>query len=801
MRFMKKKANKSGKTSKNRAADRKQNSRQYSMGLKTGIACLQALCVAIITVCTLTVGYWTDNTYNLEELGRPFEETSIFLNDVERIVRAKINCTRNEALFETDGEEDLSKKIDIRQYVAGVSDTANQNENTTYLLSDLINFYPNTGALEEIVGKLDNSENPSDASYDNLASLASGMEKILPVSGSTLADTAKLSGSPYTKLSEYYSDLCQTSADLYRRYQSYTAEHSDPKGEAHQKAPGNIRYFAENTTTKAYYTNLDARSCSEAKSLIAKSDDLKFLFEGVRTMNIMVADTEHSLNKTVTSKFIDTVFLGSNERIVIAYEPGYPVGDTLHQDYLAYQSRRPVAVGAVVLGILSALCLLALLVLGGMVTGRRDSETLEQEGWFDRIPTEIAAGMLLGMVMIWYWVMQRLKGTMFFPGDHLKGWYVVLAVTEYLLGVSGLYSIIRRRRHQTFATNSVIYTVVRVSQQVINARVTSGKLLMVYSLFIAANFLFLRAFGTIGIIMVLVLDMGLILYLMRDQVGKLSVRQGLREISKGRLDYKIDTHGLTGDSLEMARAVNEMGDGLQEAVNSIVKNERLKAELITNVSHDLKTPLTSVINYVDLLKRLDLKDERAKEYIDVLDHKSQRLKSLISDLIDASKISSGNIELDMQPLDLRSMLMMAEGEFEERFEDAKLTVRMALPESAEMISADGSQLYRVLDNLFSNTAKYAKEGTEVRLTMTQEDGYVQVLLSNTSRDYLEKSGDELLERFVRGDQARSSSEGSGLGLSIAKNLTELMGGQFSVEAGGYTFETSLRFPVLSEPGS
>ena len=171
---MKKKANKSGKTSKNRAADRKQNSRQYSMGLKTGIACLQALCVAIITVCTLTVGYWTDNTYNLEELGRPFEETSIFLNDVERIVRAKINCTRNEALFETDGEEDLRRKIDIRQYVAGVSDTANQNENTTYLLSDLINFYPNTGALEEIVEKLDNSENPSDASYDNLASLASG---------------------------------------------------------------------------------------------------------------------------------------------------------------------------------------------------------------------------------------------------------------------------------------------------------------------------------------------------------------------------------------------------------------------------------------------------------------------------------------------------------------------------------------------------------------------------------------------------------------------------------------------------
>lgn len=773
--------------------------RKYSMGLKTAVICLQALCVAIAAVCIMTLSFWTNGTFSVSELGRQFEESTIFLNDTEQIVRSKIDCSKNERLFETDGTENLEKKIDIRQYVSGIVDTANQNENTTYTISDLINFYPSTGRLQEVVDRLQSSKDPSDASFDNLTSQAGSLETILPVSGNSLADTAKLSGSPYTKLCEYYSDLCQTSSDLYRRYQSYSDEGEDPRGEAHQQAPGNISYFIENTTTKEYYTNLDARSCSEAKSLVARTDNLKFLFEGVRTMNIMVADTEHSLNQAVISKFIDTVFLGSNERVLLAFDPSYPVGDTLHGDYVSYQSRKPVALGALIIGILSLILLLALLVIGMIMTGRKDRATLLPENWFDRIPVEIALGVILIAAMGWYYVMRLMRGrSIFFPVEHLNLWYAALAVTEYLMIMSAAYSIARRHKHGTLVTGTVMYTIVRVSRQVLTAKVTYRKMITTYILFILANFLLLRFFGATGVVIVLVMDLALLLYLVRDQLGKLSVKQGLREISKGKLDYKIDTHGLAGDSLEMAEAVNEMGDGLQEAVDSMVKNERLKAELITNVSHDLKTPLTSVINYVDLLKRLDIQDERAKEYIEVLDHKSQRLKSLITDLIDASKISSGNVELNMAPLDFRSMLLMAEGEFEERFEDAELTVSMDLPRKAVMVSADGSQLYRVLDNLFSNIAKYAKPKTEVKIAMKEEDGRVTASFANTSRDLLEKSGDELLERFVRGDKSRSSSEGSGLGLSIAKNLTELMNGSFSVSAEDYQYAASISFPVLDE---
>lgn len=772
--------------------------RKYSVGLKTACVCLQALCVAAAVLAVMTVSFWTNGTFRLTELGRSFEESSIFLNDAEGIVRSKINCSRNEALFETGGQEDLQKKIDIRQYVSGVFDTANQNENTTYTISDLINFYPSTGDLQAVIDRIEGSGNPADASYDNLSGQTAGLETILPVSGNSLADTARLSGSPYTKLSEYYSDLCQTSADIYQRYQSYSAEQENPGGEASQQAPGNISYFIENTTTKDCYTNLDARSCSEAKSLVASSDDLEFLFEGVRTMNIMVADTEHSLNQAAISKFIDAVFLGANERVLLAFDPSYTAGDTLHEDYLSYQLREPRAIGGLVMGLLSAAALAVLLSMSIGMAGRKDRDTLLAENWFDRIPAEIAAGIILIVTIAWYYTMRLLLDRdVLRAAEHQNFWYAALAVTEYLLFLAAVLSMVRRHRHGTLVTNTVMYTVVRVSRQVLTAKVTYRKMITVYVLFILANFLLLRFAGPTGMIIVLVMDLALLLYLVRDQLGKLSVKQGLSEISKGKLDYKVDTHGLTGDSLEMAEAVNEMGDGLQEAVDSMVKNERLKAELITNVSHDLKTPLTSVINYVDLLRRLDIQDERAREYIEILDHKSQRLKSLITDLIDASKISSGNVELNISPIDFRSMLLMAEGEFEERFEEAGLTASLHLSKKAVMIMADGAQLYRVLDNLFSNIAKYARTGTEVKITMTEEGGKVTASFANISRDLLEKSGDELLERFVRGDKSRSSSEGSGLGLSIAKNLTDLMGGSFRVTAEDYQYTASVTFPVMS----
>lgn len=759
------------------------------------LGALECVCIAAVVVCAFTLSYWTDGTYNLAELARGFEQSSVFLDDVEIAIRDKIRCLQNEEIFETGGEEDLTRQIDIRQYASGVDDAANRNENTTYLLSDLINFYPKTGELQDLLEELSVSTDPADATVDHLVSRASGLETVLPLSGNRLADTAKLSSSPYTKLVEYYTDLCSASRDLWTRYQDYSREKGRASGQSSAYAPSNIRYFVENTSTKQYYTNMDARNCSQAKSMIAGSDDLTFLFEGVRTMSIMVAASEHCLNQEVTNRFIDTAFLGSNERIVIAIVDGYPAGDQIRQDLGSYEKREPLAIGSLVTGIAMGGLLAALFVLSICLTGREEDGTLSLPGVYDELPTEIAAGISVAIELMVYYFFSA-AGESFGMLPWRNALTVLFAVSEYMVFLLTVLSIARRRKHRTLWTNSVLYTVIQVSTRVIGTRVSTRKLLIVYGGFIVANFVLPKYFESTGGTVVIVMDLALLLYLMREQVGKMSVREGLREISKGRLDYRIDESGLAGDSLEMARAVNDMADGLQKAVDSMVRGERLKAELITNVSHDLKTPLTSIINYVDILKHCDIQDPKALEYIAILDRKSQRLKALISDLIDVSRISSGNVALDMQLLDFHQMVLMAEGEFEDRFEDRDLHCSLSLPQGKITIRADGQQLYRVLSNLFSNVAKYAMPGTEVRICLAREDGNAVCTIENESRSELSKSGEELEERFVRGDLSRSSNEeGSGLGLSIAKNLTELMGGTFSVVTAGHTFTAKTSFPA------
>jgi signal transduction histidine kinase len=288
-----------------------------------------------------------------------------------------------------------------------------------------------------------------------------------------------------------------------------------------------------------------------------------------------------------------------------------------------------------------------------------------------------------------------------------------------------------------------------------------------------------------------------LLYFLRDMAGKQSIYEGIHQISKGDLTYKIDTSSLQGETCEMARAVNEMGDGLQQAVDTIVKNERLKAELITNVSHDIKTPLTSIVNYVDLLKRENLQGERVQKYLEILDQKSQRLRQLTEDLVEASKITSGNIELHLMKLSLQSMWQQAYGEFQERLEEHGLISVCTFDKEPIYIMADGRQLWRILENLLGNICKYAMENTRIYIELYREDRTAYLSLQNTAREHLTVDGEELTARFVRGDKSRNT-EGSGLGLSIAESLVQLHGGTFSVTVEDDLFRVNLTFPVVEE---
>ena len=274
-------------------------------------------------------------------------------------------------------------------------------------------------------------------------------------------------------------------------------------------------------------------------------------------------------------------------------------------------------------------------------------------------------------------------------------------------------------------------------------------------------------------------------------LGKL--RKGTQAIAAGDMEHRVDTAHMPRDLKLQAEDLNNISVGLAGALDEKMKSERFKAELITNVSHDLKTPLTSIINYVNLLKTTQQTDPTAQEYIEVLDRKSQRLKKLTEDLVEASKASTGVLSVNREKIGMVQLIDQAMGEWEERLQDRKLTVVTNLPEGETWVYADGRHLWRVIDNLLSNCAKYAMEGTRVYLDLSRGKGQVTLAVKNVSREALNVPAERLMERFVRGDESRTT-EGSGLGLSIARSLTELQGGQFELAVDGDLFKASVTLP-------
>ncbi len=271
-----------------------------------------------------------------------------------------------------------------------------------------------------------------------------------------------------------------------------------------------------------------------------------------------------------------------------------------------------------------------------------------------------------------------------------------------------------------------------------------------------------------------------------------ALKKGGKKIAGGDLDSKIDTRNLHFDMKDIAENFNHIGEGLSNAVAEQTKSERMKTELITNVSHDIKTPLTCIINYIDLLKKEEINSPTAKEYIDIIDRQAYRLKKLTEDLVEASKASTGNIAVNKEKIDINLLLSQAAGEYEDKLKEKQIELVLSYSEESAYIECDGRLMWRVLDNLLSNIGKYAQEHTRVYISSEKSNGKVNLTFKNVSKYQLNISADELTERFVRGDSSRNT-EGSGLGLSIAKNLTELQGGMFKIEIDGDLFKTNIVF--------
>ena len=316
--------------------------------------------------------------------------------------------------------------------------------------------------------------------------------------------------------------------------------------------------------------------------------------------------------------------------------------------------------------------------------------------------------------------------------------------------------------------------------------------LVTVGLFFLEMLLVLAGYGSVdGIFMVVKLvELLAILYI---ALNLRILQKGGEKLAAGDLSQSIDIKPLIGDFKRYGQRMNDLRTGMERAVQEQTKAERMKTELITNVSHDIKTPLTSIINYVDLLQKVDVQPETAREYIAVLDRQSRRLKKLTEDLVEASKASSGALPVELQPTDVAVLFDQIVGEYQERLADCRLTLVARPPETPVSVRADGKLLSRVMDNLVSNICKYALEDTRVYVVAASDDETVTISFKNVSRAELNISPDELMERFVRGDASRHT-EGSGLGLSIAGSLVRLMNGTFALSIDGDLFRADITLP-------
>ena len=498
-------------------------------------------------------------------------------------------------------------------------------------------------------------------------------------------------------------------------------------------------------------------------------------------------------------------------RIWIGVDTDYPADDILKLSKETYAGLYNNYFEAIVSFTVSTLLLLAILVIltinAGKVTLIREDDTQEvivKSARIDRIPIEILAIVTI-LTLLLLSLGSEYALDYLINGKLIK-YNSITAIT--LAGIAGfvicaikifLYLIyVRKFKCKLMWNTSLCRLVLGKSRQAALDLYDNGSLVvrtwLPYLIFLALN-LVLVLLGLTGTLIAFIIDMFVGVWLYNESRVRSKIVDGIDVIAGGDAKHKIDTAGMHGYNLNLAEAVNSIGDGIDKAVSTSMKDERMKADLITNVSHDIKTPLTSIINYVDLLKRANIEDETARGYIDILEQKSLRLKALTNDLVEISKISSGNITLELVNLNMVEMINQVTGEFDERFKEKSLIPILNLPKEDVVIHADGQALYRILENLYINIYKYALRGTRVYIDLATNENKALLTIRNISAEPVKLDSAMLTERFIRGDISRGT-EGSGLGLSIAKSLAEAQNGRLDLSLDGDLFKVVVSFDLI-----
>lgn len=490
--------------------------------------------------------------------------------------------------------------------------------------------------------------------------------------------------------------------------------------------------------------------------------------------------------------------------VTFGYEEPFAVKDGIRSLMLLVDLMLDLRWRLLAAAIASLVMLIALIVYLCMSIGHRREREEVTPNLIDRIPFDLYLAGLMGLVIavvgIWDWFLEYDSD----PTEYVAYFIATLAAVAILasLFISFILTLASRIKCRTLFKNTLVWRIVRGIARFIRMAVNNLPLFwktgiaITFVLFIEVLALCLADYAgayDFLIFCVIVCNILLIAPILYCVVQFKKLTSAASRIVSGDTAYQIDTTYMVLELKTHAETLNGIREALQRAVDERTKSERFKTELITNVSHDIKTPLTSIINYVDLLGKEELESERAKEYIEVLNRQSARLKKLIEDLLEASKASTGNLAVSLESLDLNLLLSQTTAEFEDKLTAKEIEAVATLAEAPAMVRADGRLLWRVFENLMSNVCKYAQEHTRLYISTEFVDDRVRMTMKNTSKYALNISGEELMERFTRGDASRHT-EGSGLGLSIAGSLVELQQGSLHIAIDGDLFKVTVELP-------